>query len=228
MSKHRSRKKYRKPYTSKNRNVEASNNITTFFSTILPFIEDLEKEDELLLVLPSIDATVPGGSPATVPGGSPSGPIGIVIGSDLALSINADYIQRMADYTRQCGSLEAYYDFRARNPKWAAKHNPDWLLLNICRAARLVIAYRYGLALGNAEYVSGLTGTAEPSPESPEEHRVPEFPSLDSLPLFITMMGDSDDVQSHSITDSPLPQSIGYELNGEITLEEYKPRPSES
>ena len=220
MSKHRSRK------TSKRRKSETSNNLSAFFSTILPFIENLEKEDKLLLVLPSTSATVPGGSPSvTVPSASPEGLTqGIVISSDLALSINADYLQRMADYTRQCGSLEAYYDFRARNPKWAAKHNPDQMLLNICRAARLVIAYRYGLALGNAEYASGLTGTAEPSPESPEEHRVPEMPALDSLPLFITMMGSSDDVglSPSGERGEGSPQSIGYELAGEVTLEEYK------
>lgn len=193
MSKHRKHNRRKKSSSFKG---DGRGSLSTFFSTILPFIEKLEEEDKILLVLPTDDD-----KPTQ----------GIVCSEELTLLINADYLQRMADYTRQCGSLEAYYDFRQRNPKWAAKHNPDQLLLNICRAARLVIGYRYGLQLGNAEYASGLTGTAEPSPDSPEEHRVPEFPSLDSLPLFITMMSDES-----------LPQSIGYELAGEITLEEYK------
>lgn len=221
MSKHRSRK------TSKSRKIETSNNLSIFFSEVLPFIEHLESEDKILLVQPpqpprgsnnvaSTSDTHPSYSPSGV-----GGAFGIVIGSDLALSINADYLQRMADYTRQCGSLEAYYDFRARNPKWAAKHNPDQLLLNICRAARLVIAYRYGLALGNAEYLANDDDTLRydndnsenPNNRNAEKSSLSSSLSLDESPLFITMMSDES-----------TPQSIGYELAGSITIEEYKPQ----
>ena len=210
MSKHNRRKRSSSPLG------EAG--VGLFFSEVLPFIENLEKDDHLLLVIPELPPHSGGGQ-------GRGSSIGIVLDDYLSNLCNADYVQRMAEYTRQCGSLESYFDFRARNPKWAAAHNPDQLLLNICLSARLVISYRYGLALGHAEYASGLTGTEDPSLESPEEHRVPEFPSIDSLPLFITMMGYSEDMQPLPFSGGvggAVPHSIGYELNGEITMEAYK------
>lgn len=199
--------------SSKRKSIGQSSFIDKFFSTILPVIENLEKDDLILLVLPQIEQSEQ--SALTQ---------GIVVSAELASSINADYVARMAANVNTCGSLEAYFDFRQRNPKWAAKHNPDQMLLNICRAARLVIAYRYGISIGNTQYVDGLSRPSDPSPESPEEHRAPEFPSFDTIPLFITMMGSPYDTDTAG--GASIPQSIGYELNGEITLEEYKEKTS--
>ena len=190
--------KHRKHNRSKrNSSPSGEAGVGLFFTTVLPFIERLESEDKILLVLPT-DKDNP--------------TQGCVISDSLATEINIDYVARMADNVRTSGTLEAYFDFRQRNPKWAAKHNPDQMLLNICRAARLVIAYRYGLQLGS------------PTPASPEgeELHSSELPNLDSLPLFITMMGGSLPDTGRSGGEA-IPQSIGYELNGEITLEQYHP-----
>ena len=218
MSKRHHRKKNSLPIEGEGR----GEGLESFFTDILPFIENLEKDDHILLVLPGIPergtATHPESPEEHRAPESPALTQGIVIGSDLALEINADYVQRMAEYTRQCGSLESYFDFRARNPKWAAAHNPDQLLLNICLSARLVISYRYGLTLGQ-QTLSAAQGGSSPSmgstssDENTAQHSLPiEGEGWgEGLPLFITMMGDES-----------VPHSIGYELDGEVTLEQYK------
>lgn len=190
MSKHRSRKKYRKPYASKNRNVEASNNITPFFSTILPFIEKLEKEDKILLVLPIENNLAQG----------------IVIGDELSSVYTQAYVEGTQALIKQCGSVEAYFDRRLRNPEWYAKNNPDKQLLTLLKDARLVISYRYGLAIGNAEYAD-----SENEPSNNRNVEASQLPSLEDMPIFITMMQFDG-----------TPSAVGYELNGIITLENYK------
>lgn len=147
---------------------KAETPVASFFHTILPFIEALEKEDHLLMVVPSLTSA-----------GEAESPLGIVLDSELSNLCHADYLLRMARGTQLCGSLERFLNLRSHDPKFAQRHNPDQYLLNLCRSARYVMAYRHGI-------------------------------QFDSKPLLITMM------------DSTLiPQTVGFELAGEITLDRY-------
>lgn len=161
-----------------------------FFSTILPFIENLEKEEDILLVLPSENNRT----------------MGCVMSGELTNAINVSYLRHMADGTRLCGGLESFLTMRAQNPKFARKHNPDQFLLNICLAARYVIAYRYGLQIGTSEFMA-------------QQEVMPAMPSLEEMPLFITMLGEESQ-----------PLSVGYELDGVVVLERYeeKMKPEET
>ena len=184
MAKHRKHNRAEKKASRRNSSL-----VSSFFETILPFIEKLEKEDNILLVIPTEEN---------------NNVMGCVLSSELSNLINVDYVTRMAEGTRLCGSLEKFLELRSRDRKFASKHNPDQMLLNICQAARLVIAYRYGLKIGSREYLAEQKGEEIESTFTAEGWG-------EGQPLFITMMSDEEDT----------PQSVGYELNGTITLENY-------
>lgn len=129
---------------------EQSSITETFFGTVLPFIEKLELEDKILLVIPVDDSAQ-----------------GIVIGDELSSVYTQSYVEGTQSLIEQCGSVEAFFDRRLRNPEWYAKHNPDKELLTLIQAARLVISYRYGIHCGEND--------VEPK-------------DLTDMPLFITMM----------------------------------------
>ena len=193
-------------------------NLATFITSILPSIEALERSEDLLIVTPGVSTD----------GELTSTEHGIVLSAALSSSISSSYVTTLVSNVEACGGVAEYYDFMQRNPKWAARHNPDRQLLDICQAARLVIAYRMGTMLGTAEYRAEQNRTTEDAPSSapvsstdaaPSSAPVPsnslEGLSLESRPLFITMMGYSSD-GSESV-----PHSVGFELGGIITLEEY-------
>ncbi len=183
-------------------------NLATFITSILPSIEALERSEDLLIVTPGVSTD----------GELASTEQGIVLSAALSSSISSSYVTTLVSNVEACGGVAEYYDFMQRNPKWAARHNPDRQLLDICQAARLVIAYRMGTMLGTAEYRAEQNRTADAAPSSaPVPSNSLDGLSLESRPLFITMMGYSSD-GSESV-----PHSVGFELGGIITLEEYHP-----
>lgn len=128
MSKHRKHSR-----SSKRKANNQSSLSDVFFDSVLPFIEKLEREDKILVVIQS-DKDVP--------------VQGVVIGDELSSVYTKAYVEGTRTLIQQCGSVELFFDRRLRNPEWYDKHNPDKELLTLIQAARLVISYRYEIHCG--------------------------------------------------------------------------------